>query len=62
MAEAKVSLVKIKELEAQLELKEEKKDEPQENERQLAELRTQLERETQRADESQAIDTRTSRY
>ena len=54
MAEAKVSLVKIKELEARLELKEEKKDQPQESERQLAELRTQLKRETQRADKSQA--------
>ena len=47
MAKPKVSLVKIKELRAQLELKEEKK-----SERQLAELQAHLERKTQRTDQS----------
>ena len=46
MVEAKVSLVRIKELEAQLELKEEKKGRAQESEHQLAELQAQLEQET----------------
>ena len=50
MAEAKASLVRIKELETQLELKEEKKDEHQECGRQLTELQARLKRETRRAD------------
>mmetsp|Transcript_10988 Transcript_10988/g.24046 ORF Transcript_10988/g.24046 Transcript_10988/m.24046 type:complete len:320 (-) Transcript_10988:1025-1984(-) len=59
MAEAKASLVKIKELETQLGLKEKKTDELQESERQLAGLQAQLEEETRiaKAHQERAITT-----